>query len=161
MITPDDDRLRIADTEREAAIAALSRQFSEGRLTPDEFSERCAAVYAALTRGDLKPIFVDLPVNTAAFTITALEVSEALPRQAAQFSAQRAAHERRQARIYFLETLFKRLQYGSAAVAIVAFVIACYSLVYGSQDVVWIIAIVVFACLAIVSAALRAFVGKR
>ena len=158
---PDDNRLRIADAEREAAIAALSRQFSEGRLTPDEFSERCAAVGAALTRADLKPIFIDLPVNPAGFTITDPVVSDALQRQRAQFTAQRAAQERRQARIHFLETLFKRLQYGSAAAAAAALVMAFYSLGWGSQDFVWIIAIVVCACVAMISAALRAFVRKR
>jgi len=57
------DRLRIGTAEREEAMRLLSRQFSEGRLSPDEFSERSAAVSSALTRADLAPIFADLPVK--------------------------------------------------------------------------------------------------
>lgn len=41
----------------------LSKQFSEGRLTPDEFSERSAAIAAAVTRADLEPVFADLPAK--------------------------------------------------------------------------------------------------
>lgn len=40
----------------------LGRQFAEGRLTPEEFSERSAAVSSATTRADLEPLFADLPV---------------------------------------------------------------------------------------------------
>lgn len=41
----------------------LSQQFSEGRLNPDEFSDRSAAISAAVNRADLEPIFADLPVK--------------------------------------------------------------------------------------------------
>ena len=60
------DRLRIGTAEREEALRLLSRQFSEGRLTPDEFSERSAAVSAAVDRADLEPIFADLPAKPGA-----------------------------------------------------------------------------------------------
>ncbi|WP_225933649.1 DUF1707 SHOCT-like domain-containing protein [Mycolicibacterium pallens] len=59
----EDEGVRIGTAEREEAHALLSRQFSEGRLNPDEFSERSAAVAAAVTRADLAPIFADLPAK--------------------------------------------------------------------------------------------------
>lgn len=55
------EQIRIGTAEREDAMRLLSRQFSEGRLNPDEFSERSAAISAALTRADLAPVFADLP----------------------------------------------------------------------------------------------------
>ena len=58
---PGDD-LRIGTAEREAALAVLAQQFAEGRLTAEEFAERTDAVIAALTQGQLRPLFVDLPV---------------------------------------------------------------------------------------------------
>jgi hypothetical protein len=59
----ESERLRIGTAEREEAMDLLSKQFSEGRLTPDEFSERSAAIAAAVTRADLAPIFADLPAK--------------------------------------------------------------------------------------------------
>lgn len=62
----ENERVRIGTAEREEAMRLLSQQFSEGRLDPDEFSERSAAISAALTRADLAPIFADLPVKPGA-----------------------------------------------------------------------------------------------
>ncbi|WP_228000199.1 DUF1707 domain-containing protein [Mycolicibacterium sp. P1-5] len=59
----EDEGVRIGTAEREEAQALLRRQFSEGRLNPDEFSERSAAVADAVTRADLVPIFADLPAK--------------------------------------------------------------------------------------------------
>lgn len=59
----DDERVRIGTAEREQALDLLSKQFSEGRLTADEFSERSGAIAAAVTRADLAPIFADLPAK--------------------------------------------------------------------------------------------------
>lgn len=59
----EDEDVRIGTAEREEAMALLSRQFSEGRLNPDEFSERSGAIAAAVTRADLEPIFADLPAK--------------------------------------------------------------------------------------------------
>lgn len=59
----DSGRVRIGTAEREDAMRLLGQQFSEGRLTPEEFSDRSAAVSAAVTRADLEPIFADLPVK--------------------------------------------------------------------------------------------------
>jgi len=59
----ESERVRIGTAEREEAMDLLSKQFSAGRLTPDEFSERSAAIAAAVTRADLAPIFADLPAK--------------------------------------------------------------------------------------------------
>lgn len=56
------DEMRIGTAEREAALAVLAEQFAEGRLTAEEFAERTDAVIAALTQGQLQPLFIDLPV---------------------------------------------------------------------------------------------------
>jgi hypothetical protein len=53
--------MRIGDTEREQALAALGEHMSAGRLTIDEYGERSAKVTAARTRGELLELFTDLP----------------------------------------------------------------------------------------------------
>ena len=55
------DDLRIADADRERAVAQLSKHAGDGRLTLDEFEERVGEVYAARTNGDLRPVFRGLP----------------------------------------------------------------------------------------------------
>lgn len=56
--------LRIGTAEREHALEALSRHFSDGRLTVTEFDERSAQITAATTRGQLDTVFADLPALT-------------------------------------------------------------------------------------------------
>ena len=58
------DALRISDADRETAVDLLSEQYAVGRLTREEFDERSDAVWSAKTKGDLAPIFVDLPVRS-------------------------------------------------------------------------------------------------
>ena len=58
--------LRLSDADREAATELLGEQYAVGRLTKDEFDERSDAVWSAKTEGDLAPVFVDLPVRSAA-----------------------------------------------------------------------------------------------
>ena len=53
--------LRVGDTERQAAIAALGEQWRAGRLDPAEHERRTTAAFAATTRGDLDALFADLP----------------------------------------------------------------------------------------------------
>jgi uncharacterized membrane protein len=60
------DTLRLSDADREAAMDLVSEQYAVGRLTKDEFDERSDAVWSARTRGDLAPVFVDLPVRAPA-----------------------------------------------------------------------------------------------
>lgn len=60
------DSLRIGDADREAAMDLLGEQYSLGRLTKDEFDERSDVLWSARTRGDLAPVFADLPVPATA-----------------------------------------------------------------------------------------------
>src|SRR4051794_4472767 len=53
--------LRIADTDREAAISQLSRHTGDGRLTLDEFEARVDEVLQSKTRADLRVPFRGLP----------------------------------------------------------------------------------------------------
>lgn len=56
-----DDRMRIGDAERERAVASLGEHYAVGRLTREEYDERCEAAWAARTGADLRPLFADLP----------------------------------------------------------------------------------------------------
>ena len=56
-----DDHLRMSDADREEAAAELGEHFAQGRLTADEYAERLDRVWAARTRGELTPLFRDLP----------------------------------------------------------------------------------------------------
>jgi hypothetical protein len=53
--------LRIGDTERDAAIAALSKHYGDGRLTAQEHEERIELAMNARTDADLGTLFADLP----------------------------------------------------------------------------------------------------
>lgn len=55
------DTLRLSDADREAAVDLLGEQYAVGRLDKDEFDERSDAVWSAKSRGDLVPVFADLP----------------------------------------------------------------------------------------------------
>ncbi|MBB5893493.1 DUF1707 SHOCT-like domain-containing protein [Kutzneria kofuensis] len=59
--------MRIGDTEREQALAALGEHMSAGRLDIDEYGERSARVTTARTRGELVALFADLPDPKPAF----------------------------------------------------------------------------------------------
>ncbi|GAA4067322.1 DUF1707 SHOCT-like domain-containing protein [Agromyces indicus] len=58
---PDRPDERLSTAEREEAVTRLSEFHVEGRITSPEFDERAAAARAAVTRGDLVPLFADLP----------------------------------------------------------------------------------------------------
>ena len=60
-----DDHLRLSDNERVSAMSALATHFTEGRLDTGEFDERTLAASQAKTRGDLRPLFDDLPGQLA------------------------------------------------------------------------------------------------
>lgn len=55
---------RISDTERDDAVAALTRHVASGRLDIAEFDHRAALAYAATTRADLAVVFSDLTADT-------------------------------------------------------------------------------------------------
>ena len=63
----DSDELRIGTAEREDAVKVLGEHMSEGRLALEEYEERTTAALEARTRGDLKPLFSDLPAPYPAF----------------------------------------------------------------------------------------------
>ncbi|MGY1604840.1 DUF1707 SHOCT-like domain-containing protein [Geodermatophilus sp. SYSU D00815] len=53
--------IRISDRDRQAAAERLRLALGEGRLDLLEYDDRLARAYAAVTRADLEPLFVDLP----------------------------------------------------------------------------------------------------
>ncbi|MDA8370417.1 MAG: DUF1707 domain-containing protein [Nocardiopsaceae bacterium] len=53
--------MRASDADRDAVAARLREALAEGRINPDEHSERLDAVYGAKTMGELVPITRDLP----------------------------------------------------------------------------------------------------
>ncbi len=53
--------MRAGDADRDAAAAALSEHFAQGRLTLDELSARLDATLAATTHGELSQAARDLP----------------------------------------------------------------------------------------------------
>ena len=58
---PDRSELRASDADRDRVAARLREALAEGRLTPDEHSERLDAVYSSKTLGELAPLVRDLP----------------------------------------------------------------------------------------------------
>jgi hypothetical protein len=55
------DRMRAADTDREAVVERLRGALHEGRLELHEFDERVAEAYRAKTYADLDRLLTDLP----------------------------------------------------------------------------------------------------
>ena len=53
--------LRIGDAERERAASQLAEHYAVGRLSQEEHSERLDRIWAARTRAELDPVFIDLP----------------------------------------------------------------------------------------------------
>jgi hypothetical protein len=58
---PSGASLRLSNDERERAVATLQSHAAQGRLTDEELQARSAAARSAVTRGDLAPLFADLP----------------------------------------------------------------------------------------------------
>lgn len=63
----NDQHLRMSDAERERAAAELGEHYAQGRLGVEEHAERLDRIWAARTRGELAPIFADLPGPLAAY----------------------------------------------------------------------------------------------
>src|ERR1043165_5440372 len=53
--------LRIGTQERDEALQVLGEHFAQGRLPVAEYDERVQQAVEAATRGDLRPLFADLP----------------------------------------------------------------------------------------------------
>ena len=64
-------RLRASDADRDRAASVLNDALAEGRLTPEEHSQRLDSIYAARTQADLVPLIEDLPAR-AEFAVPAL-----------------------------------------------------------------------------------------
>ncbi|MFB7372973.1 DUF1707 domain-containing protein [Streptomyces sp. NPDC056222] len=60
------DSLRASDADRDRIADILRDALAEGRLDPEEHSERIDAVYRAKTVGELEPIVRDLPAGAGA-----------------------------------------------------------------------------------------------
>jgi hypothetical protein len=58
---PSGASLRLSNDERERAVAALQAHAAAGRLDDAELQSRVASARSAVTRGDLAPLFADLP----------------------------------------------------------------------------------------------------
>jgi hypothetical protein len=58
-----DHSIRASDQDREQVVEILRGQYTEGRLTLEEFDERTSAAYAGKTWGDLLSLTRDLPVR--------------------------------------------------------------------------------------------------
>jgi Domain of unknown function (DUF1707) len=52
---------RISDADRERVAERLRAGLTEGRLTPDEFTERMATAMSAIRYADAEPVLADLP----------------------------------------------------------------------------------------------------
>jgi hypothetical protein len=66
---PDPEEMRIGTAEREEAARLLADHYSQGRLTPDEYEGRVLAAYEAITLGELRPLFQDLPAPHPPFLV--------------------------------------------------------------------------------------------
>lgn len=53
--------MRISDADRDRAASVLGNALAEGRLTPQEHSERLDAIFAAKTQADIAPLISDIP----------------------------------------------------------------------------------------------------
>jgi hypothetical protein len=58
---PSGAKLRLSNAERDRAVAALQSHAGDGRLTDSELQTREQSARGAVTRGDLAPLFADLP----------------------------------------------------------------------------------------------------
>jgi hypothetical protein len=56
--------MRASDGEREQVVRVLTDACAEGRLTLEELGGRVGAAYGAVTRAELVPLTVDLPVGS-------------------------------------------------------------------------------------------------
>jgi Flp pilus assembly protein TadB len=84
-----EQHLRLSDAERDEATTALAEHYALGRLTAEEHAERLDQIWAARTRGDLVPIFRDLPGHGTRYAATT--APRPTPRRGADWSRGRVA----------------------------------------------------------------------
>jgi hypothetical protein len=73
------DEIRVGTAEREAAVRILGDHFAEGRLGIEEYEQRVGAALESKTRGDLRPLFRDLPAPYPPFMVPPVQQSPPLP----------------------------------------------------------------------------------
>ena len=93
MGTGREARLRVGTTDRERAVEALGTHLAEGRLAVEEYSHRCGAAAAAVTRADLLDLFDDLPAPHPSFA-EAPPAEVALPEREDNLLLERANPEK-------------------------------------------------------------------
>lgn len=76
MNTVSHDDIRLSDNERMTALQALGTHFADGRLDISEFNERTEKAAVARTRGELRPLFDDLPGGLPLDSNTPVPVQE-------------------------------------------------------------------------------------
>lgn len=104
---------RIGDAERMEAMDTLGRALGEGRLTMEEFDQRCLQVAEAQTHADLSPVLGDLPPAThnpqsASTASTALQPqvpNEAVLYSQAEIMQARRSGQRMRAGTFWLGTV--------------------------------------------------------
>lgn len=60
----EQQKMRASDQDRQQVVAQLRSALEDGRLTMDEYVDRMAAAYQAVTYGDLAPLCADLPASS-------------------------------------------------------------------------------------------------
>ena len=71
-----DDLMRASDVDRDRTIEVLAEASAQGRLNPQEYSDRSNAALEARTLGDLAGLTADLPAPSAAASSGELAVPE-------------------------------------------------------------------------------------
>jgi len=71
---PVSSQVRASDAERNQTIEVLAAACAEGRLSPEEYSERSEATLTARTVGDLSGMTADLPAHSPAAAVPAAAV---------------------------------------------------------------------------------------
>jgi hypothetical protein len=69
MMGGDPDGFLLGTAEREQVLQALGAHMEAGRLSPDQYDQRVTAAIAAATRGELRPLFHDLPAPYPPFMV--------------------------------------------------------------------------------------------
>ncbi|SDI29421.1 TM2 domain-containing protein [Actinokineospora alba] len=75
----DPDAIRIGTAERDDVVRILGAHFTEGRLPVDEYDERINVAVNAVTRRDVRALFVDLPPPYPAFMVPPTIAAPPLP----------------------------------------------------------------------------------
>ena len=75
----DPDALRIGTQEREDAVRVLGEHFAAGRLPVDEYEKRVTEALESQTRGELRPLFADLPAPYPGFMVPPVQPIMSMP----------------------------------------------------------------------------------